>query len=113
MVGDHRQATYTTNDARKNKRYARAKIVGKFEEWQSLSLCAVEYRTESHRCVQSICDFADLLYPNFPKTRSLNEVKTGHDGSLEFALAMSVTIVRASIRSRSAITAPLRWLENR
>jgi DNA helicase II / ATP-dependent DNA helicase PcrA len=80
MVGDHRQATYTTNDARKNKRYARAKIVDKFEEWQSVSLCAVEYRTESHRCVQSICDFADLLYPNFPKTHSLNKVKTGHDG---------------------------------
>ena len=80
MVGDHRQATYTTNDAKKNKQYARAKIVEKFEEWQAAGLCTVEYQTQSHRCVQSICDFSDRFYPGFPKTTSRNRTATDHDG---------------------------------
>ena len=80
MVGDHRQATYTTNDAKKNKRYARAKIVDKFEEWRRAGFCTIEYQTESQRCVQSICDFADRLYPGLPKTASRNNTVTEHDG---------------------------------
>jgi DNA helicase-2/ATP-dependent DNA helicase PcrA len=80
MVGDHRQATYTTNDAKKNKQYARAKIVDKFEEWRRAALCTIEYQTESHRCVQAICNFADHLYPGLPKTRSHNNTVTEHDG---------------------------------
>lgn len=80
LVGDHRQATYTTNDSRKNKRFARASIVDKFQEWEKRSLCKLEYETHSHRCIQPICDFADQFYPTFPKTKSLNNKTTGHDG---------------------------------
>ena len=80
LVGDHRQATYTTSDSAKNKKYARAGIVDKFEEWQEAGLCEIIYQTHSHRCIQPICDFADLFYPGFPKTESLNTHTTGHDG---------------------------------
>lgn len=80
LVGDHRQATYATNDSRKNKKFARANIVDKFHEWEKGGLCQVEYETHSHRCVQAICDFADQFYPTFPKTKSRNEETTGHDG---------------------------------
>lgn len=80
MVGDHRQATYTTNDAKKNKQYSRAKIVNKFEEWQAAGLCTIEYQSDSRRCVQRICDFADQFYPDSPTTNSLNSNVTGHDG---------------------------------
>jgi DNA helicase II / ATP-dependent DNA helicase PcrA len=80
LFGDHRQATYATNDSGKNKKFARANVVGKFQEWEKAELCKVEYETHSHRCVQEICDFADQFYPTFPKTKSLNEQTTGHDG---------------------------------
>ena len=80
LVGDHRQATYATNDSRKNKKFARAKIVDKFHDWEKSGLCEVEYQTHSHRCIQAICDFADQFYPTFPKTNSLNKVTTDHDG---------------------------------
>lgn len=80
LVGDHRQATYSTNSARKNKKYAGANIVLKFEEWEKAGLCEIEYQNISHRCVQEICDFADLLNPALPKTVSQNETVTGHDG---------------------------------
>jgi len=80
LVGDHRQATYTTNDSAKNKKYARAGIVDKFKEWEEAGLCTITYQTHSHRCIQTICDFADLFHPDFPKTESLNKTVTGHDG---------------------------------
>ena len=34
----------------------------------------------SHRSNQAICDFADSLYPNMPKTESKNIKVTYHDG---------------------------------
>ncbi|MBR1177084.1 AAA family ATPase [Bradyrhizobium sp. KB893862 SZCCT0404] len=80
LVGDHRQATYSTNDSRKNKKFARANIVDKFTEWAKRGLCKIEYQTESRRCVQAICDLADQFYPSFPKTTSRNHDVTGHDG---------------------------------
>lgn len=80
LVGDHRQATFSTNSSHKNKAYAGAKIIKKFEEWKKAKLCDLEFHTISHRCVQPICDFADRLHPEMPKTTSLNSVVTGHDG---------------------------------
>ncbi|MBN8959245.1 MAG: AAA family ATPase [Rhizobiales bacterium] len=80
LVGDHRQAIYSTNDSRKNKKFARANIVDKFAEWEKSGLCTIEYHTESRRCVQAICDLADQFYPSFPKTTSRNNEVTGHDG---------------------------------
>lgn len=80
LVGDHRQATYSTNSAHKNKKYAGAKIIVKFEEWKKGRLCRLDYQNISHRCVQPICDFADRLHPTLPKTNSLNTTISGHDG---------------------------------
>jgi|SRR5271157_1126352 len=80
LVGDHRQATFSTNKAQKNKGYAGAKVITKFEKWHKAKLCDLEFQSISHRCVQAICDFADRLHPEMPKTTSLNKVVTGHDG---------------------------------
>jgi len=80
LVGDHRQSTYTTNDSARNKKYARVRIVDKFEQWEKAGLCTITYQTHSHRCIQAICDFADLFHPGFPKTESLNKTVTDHDG---------------------------------
>ena len=44
-----------------------------------VGVCAIENRAESWRCNQSICDWADALYPELPKTSSRNQMYTGHD----------------------------------
>jgi len=80
LVGDHRQATYSTNNAARHKGYARAKIISKFKEWQKEGLCTIEFQSFSYRCTQAICDFADQFYPGLPRTISLNQNVTDHDG---------------------------------
>ena len=80
MVGDHRQATFRTNNGPKNKGYAGMAIIKKFAEWKKAGLCNLTYEVETHRCNQAIADFADSIFPDEPKTKSLNLVATGHDG---------------------------------
>jgi DNA helicase-2/ATP-dependent DNA helicase PcrA len=80
LVGDPRQAVYSTHSARRNKQYGGPNIVRKFEEWRRSGLCTLENQNHSNRCTQAICDFADMLFPNLPKTVSLNRTVTGHDG---------------------------------
>ena len=80
MVGDHRQSTYTTNNAARNSAYAGIKIIKKFEEWKKAGLAELEYDPNTHRCQQSIADLADSFFPDQPKTKSLNNERTGHDG---------------------------------
>lgn len=78
MVGDPRQATFSTNTAQKNKQYKGSRIVDWFSE--RTDVCVIDNRVESYRCVQGICDFADDLYPELPRTISMNTEVTGHDG---------------------------------
>jgi DNA helicase II / ATP-dependent DNA helicase PcrA len=80
LIGDCRQATYTTNDSPKNKAFAGAKIRGKFELWEKAGLLKIEHHAHSYRCVQPICDLADALYPDYPATKSENKKSTDHDG---------------------------------
>jgi DNA helicase-2/ATP-dependent DNA helicase PcrA len=80
LVGDHRQASFSTHHARKNKKFVRENIIQKFEDWKEAGLCKVEYQYKSKRCTKAICDFADQLFPGLPKTESLNNKITGHDG---------------------------------
>jgi DNA helicase II / ATP-dependent DNA helicase PcrA len=80
MVGDHRQATFSTNNAAKNSAYTGAKIITKFREWENNGLTTISYAQETYRCHQLIADLADSFYPNEPKTISKNEENSGHDG---------------------------------
>lgn len=80
LVGDHRQATFTTNNAPKNKAYIGVKIINKFREWEKAGLATLTYATETHRCHQLIADLADAFFPHEPKTVSKNGAVTGHDG---------------------------------
>lgn len=80
LVGDHRQATFATNRALKNKHFAGANVIEKFKEWHKAGFCNLEYQNYSYRCTQAICDFADLLHPNLPRTESKNSRSTDHDG---------------------------------
>lgn len=78
MVGDPRQHTYGTNRSAKNKKYRGAG----FADWlqERSDRCPMEVRTESYRCHQEICDFADAIYPEMPATTSMDVPDTGHDG---------------------------------
>jgi DNA helicase-2/ATP-dependent DNA helicase PcrA len=93
LVGDHRQATYSTNSADRHKQYRGADIVKKFQEWGTANLCEIEYQNFSHRCIQPICDFADQFHPSAPKTVSKNENITAHDGI--FAVRKSQVVAYA------------------
>ena len=80
LVGDHRQATFKTNQSAKNKRFGKQRIIDKFEAWQVGGRARIEIHNYSYRCVQEICDAADRLFPNVAATNSRNDVRTGHDG---------------------------------
>ncbi|MEM9954185.1 MAG: AAA family ATPase [Chloroflexota bacterium] len=80
LIGDYRQVTYLTNRSPKNKKYRGRKIIDKFQEWSKKELCSLQEMTESYRCNQIICDFADQIYPDAPQTTSRNTTRTEHDG---------------------------------
>ena len=80
LVGDNRQATYATNSSAKNNKYKGYKIDELFTIWEKKGLCKKEYLSQSYRCNQLICDLADELYPEMPKTESKNTEITDHDG---------------------------------
>lgn len=80
LVGDPRQATYSTNNSRKNKKYVKSEIVNFFED----SKLAIDVDTTSltvnYRCYKSICNFSNRLYPDMPPAISHRTEVTGHDG---------------------------------
>ena len=44
-------------------------------------VCILENnRCCSYRCTETICDFADAIYPDLPRTKSFDVKETGHDG---------------------------------
>lgn len=79
-VGDPRQATFATNNSSKNSKYKGSKIYEWLQGQQQKGIVQIDEKTDCHRCNQTICDFADLLYPDLPKTISKNSVVTEHDG---------------------------------
>ena len=80
VVGDPRQAVYSTNRSNKNKQFRGAKLL----DWIDLRVTAGECQkiehAHSYRCTQTICDFADSIYPALPRTSSRNAEVTHHDG---------------------------------
>ena len=80
LVGDHRQATFRTNNSPKNKAFAGIKVIDKFRAWEEARLGRLVFERETHRCHQLIADLADAFFPGEPTTISKNDKVTGHDG---------------------------------
>ncbi|MCY6957429.1 UvrD-helicase domain-containing protein [Clostridium brassicae] len=80
LVGDLRQATYSTNNSCKNKKYKGSNIYDLFIKWKNNNMCTIYHKNECFRSNQIICDLADSLYPEMEKTISKNYKITGHDG---------------------------------
>lgn len=87
LVGDPRQATFSTTRSGANKKYTKSKVVLWLEEQASADLIQIEYLAHSMRCNQEICSFADSIYPDHPATTSRSSHVTDHEG---------VFLVRAS-----------------
>lgn len=79
-VLDPRQATFSTNTAQKNRQYRKSKIYSWLNVEESKNKIIIEEINDCYRCNQQICDFADKLFPDLPKTVSKNTRLTGHDG---------------------------------
>lgn len=78
LVADPRQHIYATNQNPKNKGKGGANLLEWVEERSSI--CAIEKRVENYRSNQPICDFADSLYPDLPKSKSVAKKHNGHSG---------------------------------
>lgn len=82
LVGDPRQATYTTHHEKKYSRYEGGNIKSFLEcECKRLDFSINEHElVNSKRCNLQICTLANLLYPEYPAAGSENQTMTGHDG---------------------------------
>ena len=80
LVGDPRQATYSTNNAQKNAKFRRSSIVNFFSD-DTIDIDTDDTSlTVNHRCSGQICDYSNSIYPTLPKTKTGNNTITGHDG---------------------------------
>ncbi|MFS0600879.1 UvrD-helicase domain-containing protein [Peribacillus frigoritolerans] len=80
LVGDIRQATFSTSNTPKNKKYRGINIIDFFRDQEKKSKCKIEGLYHSHRCNQIICDFSDNMFSHLSPTKSLNNKNTDHDG---------------------------------
>ncbi|MET3698383.1 DNA helicase-2/ATP-dependent DNA helicase PcrA [Bacillus oleivorans] len=80
LVGDIRQATYSTSNTNRHQKYRGINIIDYFKHLEQKGICAIDGIYHSHRCNQAICDFSDNLFPHLPKTSSNNRRVTDHDG---------------------------------
>jgi DNA helicase-2/ATP-dependent DNA helicase PcrA len=80
LVGDPRQATYSTNNSAKNAKYRKADIVNFFED-KTLEIDIDDQSLiVNYRCVQAICELSNRLYPEFEGAQSGNSTITEHNG---------------------------------
>lgn len=80
LVGDPRQGTYVTNNAAKNKKFQKSKIIYFFEEeFNDIEIDNTSL-TVNHRCFPAICNLSNELFPDFGGATSGNNSTSGHDG---------------------------------
>jgi len=80
LVADPRQGTFSTNNSLKNKQYRKSNIYSWLKGKEKKGIITIVENSDCWRCNQKICDLADGLFPEYPKTTSLNKDTTGHDG---------------------------------
>lgn len=102
-VGDPRQGVYTTNTASRHRQHRRAAIIGWIDQQVSAGRILKSKLSESYRCNQAICDFADALYPDLPITASRNETIV-HDVGVHLVHLDDLNEYRVTYRPQE-----LRW----
>lgn len=79
-VGDNKQATFKTNNARKNKGKSGTNVWEFFAHLYNTGRVAIEQNQVSRRFNNEICAFANSIYPNENNMTTSMRVITGHDG---------------------------------
>ncbi|MBL7851621.1 MAG: UvrD-helicase domain-containing protein [Cyclobacteriaceae bacterium] len=80
MVGDPRQATYSTNTTSKNKQFRKSDIVRFFEERAEHISIDDSSLITNYRCTKLICDLSNKLFPDYPQAISGNHHVVDHLG---------------------------------
>ena len=84
MVGDIRQSVLSTNPrSAKNKKYEYAEAIHWFREREKTGVLEIFENTTTWRCHSNIASFSDTIFNSdwqFPKTNSMNNIETEHDG---------------------------------
>src|SRR5690606_4489097 len=82
LFGDPRQVTYHTHFSSKYKKYSKGKIEDFIRNECKKIDCNINLETlkGSWRNNRDICDFANMIFPDYPTSNSHQEEKTGHDG---------------------------------
>jgi len=82
MVGDPRQVTYHTHYERKNSKYLDGRIKDYFSEKYDDNILTIDETSLNctHRNCNPICDFANLLYPNYTPCESDAVMPSDHAG---------------------------------
>lgn len=80
LVGDSRQATFTTHNGARYKKYKGANIIDYFKELEKKKKITLVEWNDCKRSNNIICEFADRLFPALSKANSLMTKTTGHDG---------------------------------
>lgn len=82
LVGDLRQATFSTNMSTRNKKFKGLNTLDLFNFWEKQKLCKIEQMSHSYRCTKEICELSDSLFSEglFEVTKNLNDYKIDHLG---------------------------------
>jgi DNA helicase II / ATP-dependent DNA helicase PcrA len=94
-VGDPRQATFRTNRSAKNRQYSGSAVMEWLTDRLKRGVITITEVTECYRSNQAICDLADSLYPNMPRSKSMQLQQTGHDGVFEITRGEVASYVAA------------------
>ena len=80
LVGDPRQATYSTHNSRKHRKYRKANIVNFFKDRDLDIEIDDQSLVVNYRCCASICEFANQIYPEMVAAKAGRADSEKHDG---------------------------------
>jgi superfamily I DNA/RNA helicase len=80
MVGDPRQATYSTNTTAKNRKFRKSEIVDFFQKHREYVDIDDTSLLKNYRCTEAICNLSNKLFPEYSQTSSGNNDTIEHNG---------------------------------
>jgi DNA helicase-2/ATP-dependent DNA helicase PcrA len=103
LAGDPRQCTYSTTQSRTNRQNSGARIVSWLQRLEKQGKLTLEFQDHSRRCIQEICDFADALYPELVRTRSLTAYTTRESQGVHLVRSRDVAQYMATFQPQFLI----------
>lgn len=85
--GDNKQATYSTHNAKKNKKLTGANIWVFFSELENQSKATIQKNLNTRRFNSQVCSFANKVFPAGDTISTIMTTETEHDGVFLIASA--------------------------